>query len=54
MIIGFLAYIVIFVLILQIASIFCYMKKRAHKLFKRINYMNDSRSVDDEDIESQV
>ena len=51
MIIEFLAYIVIFVLILQVISIFFYAKRRLRKLFKRINYMNDSRYMDDEEIQ---
>lgn len=54
MIIGFLAYLVIFILILQIIAIFSYMKKRAYKIFSRLNYINDSTYVDDEDIENEV
>lgn len=55
MIIGLLSYVVIFILLLQSISICCYLKKRSHKLFKRINYINDSRFVDDyDDNESEV
>lgn len=46
MIITYLAYLIMFMII-------CYVKKRARQLFKRINYMNDNRSNDDEDLESQ-
>lgn len=57
MIITFLAYLVIFILVMQI--ICCYVKKRTEKYFKRINYSNDSNDFNDSiytdniDIESQ-
>jgi hypothetical protein len=45
MIITFLAYLVIFILVMQI--ICCYVKKRTEKYFKRINYSNDSNDSND-------
>jgi len=50
----------IFILILQVISIYCcikyikYIKKRSKIFFNEINYVNDSRSVDDENIENKV
>lgn len=50
MILLFALFLIIFILVSQVIMIMCFLKK---KLRRRINYLNDTRSIDDlEDLEN--